>query len=91
MADLLGWRDGQMTKWYSGNTASPTSSRRPTRRPTSCRMSAKADTGCGSRAAVIRDSRGELVGAVETLENIADRVAENALKKRTTRRSGKSS
>lgn len=43
-------------------------------------------------AAVIRDSRGELVGAVETLEDITEqKLAENALKKSTDRKSGKSS
>ena len=43
-------------------------------------------------AAVIRDSRGALVGAVETLEDITERkLAENALKKSTDRKSGKPS
>lgn len=43
-------------------------------------------------AAVIRDSRGELVGAVETLEDITEqKLAENALKKSTDRKSGKPS
>lgn len=55
------------------------------------------DLGKGGRwlrftAAVIRDSRGELVGAVETLEDITEqKLAENALKKSTDRKSGKSS
>ena len=43
-------------------------------------------------AAAIKDGKGRLVGAVETLEDITDqKVAENALKKSTDRKSGKSS
>ena len=93
MADLLvdGATD-KVAKWYSGKY----------RKSDLIEEAYEAtdflpDVGKGGHwlrftAAVIRDSRGELVGAVETLENITgQKVAENALKKRTTRKSGKSS
>lgn len=93
MADLLVNRSAdKVSKWYSGKY----------RKSDLIDEAYEAtdffpDLGKGGRwlrftAAVIRDSRGELVGAVETLEDITDqKVAENALKKSTDRKSGKSS
>jgi PAS domain-containing protein len=93
MADLLVNRSAdKVSKWYSGKY----------RKSDLIEEAYEAtdffpDLGKGGRwlrftAAVIRDSRGELVGAVETLEDITEqKLAENALKKSTDRKSGKSS
>ena len=84
MADLLVNRSAdKVSKWYSGKY----------RKSALIDEAYEAtdffpDLGNSGRwlrftAAVIRDSRGELVGAVETLEDITDqKLAEDALKRK---------
>ncbi len=93
MADLLVDRAAdKISKWYSGKY----------RKSDLIEEAFEAtdffpDLGKNGRwlrftAAVIRDSRGELVGAVETLEDITEqKLAEDALKKSTDRKGGKPS
>jgi PAS domain S-box-containing protein len=93
MADLLVERaTDKVSKWYSGKYRKSDLIEEAYEATDFFPDLGKSGRWLRFTAAVIRDSRGELVGAVETLEDITEqKLAENALKKSTDRKSGKSS
>ncbi len=93
MADLLVDRAAdKVSKWYSGKYRKSDLIEEAFEATDFFPDLGKSGRWLRFTAAVIRDSRGELVGAVETLEDITEqKLAENALKKSTDRKSGKPS
>jgi PAS domain S-box-containing protein len=93
MADLLVDRaTDKVSKWYSGKYRKSDLIEEAYEATDFFPDLGKSGRWLRFTAAVIRDSRGELVGAVETLEDITEqKLAENALKKSTERKSGKPS
>ena len=93
MADLLVDRSAdKVPKWYSGKYRKSDLIEEAYEATDFFPDLGKSGRWLRFTAAVIRDSRGALVGAVETLEDITERkLAENALKKSTDRKSGKPS
>jgi PAS domain S-box-containing protein len=93
MADLLVDRSAdKVPKWYSGKYRKSDLIEEAYEATDFFPDLGKSGRWLRFTAAVIRDSRGALVGAVETLEDITERkLAENALKKSTDRKSSKPS